>query len=213
MDKWISRRQNLDGRGILAVLLTVSFLAPVSGFAQTGTLVPAVANDGLKVIVLVGEAAVHRIPLRLVTDPVVEIRDRNDFPVEGATVVFTLPAAGPGGTYGTERIFQVKSGPSGQAGAVGFSPNQLAGRFQIAVNASLGARTGQGVIHQSNSLEAIASTMEKPKSRAKKWILITGLASAALVGTLLATRGGSPPPVPPPTVVLRPGTVTVGGPR
>jgi hypothetical protein len=213
----------VSGRGLLIGVLSVTLAAPVPVLAQAANqTAPAAAanpvpqpqgNNDLKIIVLVGELAVHRIPLRLVTDPVVEIRDKNDFPVEGATVVFTLPASGPGGTFSGQRVFRARSDASGQAGAFGFLPNQLPGKFQIDVTASLGTRQAQAVIHQSNSLQAIASTVDKPKSKMKKWLIISGIASAAVIAVVLATRGDSTPAVAPPNVVLRPGTVSVGGPR
>jgi hypothetical protein len=211
-------------RGLLAVVLSAALVTPEPLLAQPAnqTAPPAAANpvpqpqgnNDLKIIVLVGEGAVHRIPLRLVTDPVVEIRDRNDFPVEGATVVFTLPESGPGGSFSGQRVFRARSDASGQAGAFGFQPNQLPGKFQIDVAASLGTRQARAaVIHQSNSLEAIASTVDRPKSKMKKWLIISGIASAAVIAVVLLTRGDSTPEAAPPSVVLRPGTVSVGGPR
>lgn len=205
----------------MRALVTVMMPA-ILCLGQTPAKAPAAAAQGLgpmaapgllRIIVLVGEGAVNRIPLRLVTDPVVEVRDKEDLPVEGVTVVFTLPETGPGGSYGGERVYTAKTDANGQAGAFGFAPNQIAGKFSIAVKATIGNRVGHGVVHQTNSLEAIASTVEKKKSRWKKWGLIGGLAGGALVATLLATRSGTPAPPAPPVVVLRPGPVTVGGPR
>lgn len=46
-----------------------------------------------------GDKAVNFLPLLRTVVPVFAIQGRNDFPVEGATGVFTLPASGPGGTF------------------------------------------------------------------------------------------------------------------
>lgn len=202
---------------MLAGLVSLTLAAQTPGgqapAAAAGAPGSAPNRQGpLRIIVLVGDGAVHRIPLRLFTDPVVEVRDSNDLPVEGATVVFTLPAEGPSGTFSGQRAVTARSDAAGQAGAYGFASNQTAGKFVIDVKATLGDRQGQASIRQTNSMQAIASTIDKPKSKVKKWLLISGIAAGALVATLLATRGGTPAPVPP-TVVLRPGTISVGGPR
>jgi hypothetical protein len=65
-----------------------------------------------------GDKAVNSLPLLRTVAPVVEIRDSNDFPVEGATVVFTLPASGPGVTFlGGAASVTIRFDARGQAAA------------------------------------------------------------------------------------------------
>src|SRR5581483_12164705 len=58
---------------------------------------PTVA--GLKILVLEGQNAVNSTSAHQAIQPVVEVRDQDDRPVEGASVVFRLPPSGPGGTF------------------------------------------------------------------------------------------------------------------
>ncbi len=55
---------------------------------------PNVIQPGIRILVLQGQRSINNVPNGMVTVPVVEIRDENDRPVEGAKVVFTLPAEG-----------------------------------------------------------------------------------------------------------------------
>src|SRR5450631_2683960 len=58
-----------------------------------------VAIPELRIRVLEGENAINSISQGQSIPPVAEVRDQNDMPVEGATVVFTLPESGPGGSF------------------------------------------------------------------------------------------------------------------
>ena len=84
---------------ILAIVIGIPLgaaQAPQQPAATAGSqTVPAV----LKIIVLEGNNGTNSISLGRSVTPIVEVRDQNEFPLEGATVVFTLPAAGPGGTF------------------------------------------------------------------------------------------------------------------
>src|SRR6266567_1810762 len=93
--------------------------------AKAATSVPS----PLKIAVLEGDNAVNSIPLNQSVTPIVEVRDENEFPVEGATVVFTLPASGPGGFFPENRsTFTARSDLQGQASAP-FVLNGFAGKF------------------------------------------------------------------------------------
>src|SRR5690349_15440587 len=52
----------------------------------------------LKIVVVRGEGFSNNLKKRVAREPIVEVRDRNNKPVAGATVTFALPGAGPGGT-------------------------------------------------------------------------------------------------------------------
>src|SRR5579872_7223133 len=60
---------------------------------------PAVLPNSLKILVLEGNGAVNNVEQGLATAPVIEVRDRDDRPVEAATVVFRVLPSGPGGFF------------------------------------------------------------------------------------------------------------------
>ena len=66
----------------------------VAGSATT-TAAVAEQDPGLRIVVLEGEDSVNIIGQGTAVPTVVEVRDRNDLPVSGASVVFLL---GEGGT-------------------------------------------------------------------------------------------------------------------
>ena len=53
----------------------------------------------LKIIVIAGEDAVNIIQQRTAVAPIIEVRDRNNLPVAGASVTFAL--SGSGASFGT----------------------------------------------------------------------------------------------------------------
>jgi len=169
---------------------------------------PAPAIESLKILVLQGQNAINSIPDGIATMPVVEVHDENDQPLEGADVVFELPATGAGGTFpGGQFTQSVKTNLQGQAG-VTFTMNPMPGRFVIKVTASLRNRTGHTTITQTNALEP-AKVSSGGGHRIKWWKLaiIAGVAGA-VVGIVVATRGGSSSN----TITLTPGTPTFGTP-
>jgi hypothetical protein len=178
---------------------------------------PASASSGemvadLRVIVLQGEDAINSIQTREGTPPVVEVRDRNDRPVDGANVVFELPRAGAGGSFpGQQLTFSGQTNRQGQVGVPAFVPNRESGRFSINVAATHGSSMGSARIRQTNSPRAM-STETSPAHKSGKWKLLAIVAAgAAAGGVILATRKSSA--ATPPSVTLSPGTVTIGAPK
>jgi hypothetical protein len=179
--------------------------------------------QSLKVIVLEGQNAIHDLTRKIYILPVVEIRDENDRPLEGAEVVFRLPATGPGGFFANQETSRkARSNPQGQASAVGFVPNSQAGSYKINVTAMMGNRMGTAVINQTNSLDAAADQRKSSRSivkgRSTKFWTIAALVAAGAVGggAYAATRGGgsstpSSAVIPNPTIVINPGAPIVGG--
>lgn len=201
-------------RSTMALVVASCMLAPEGKVAAQASPQPTSIQpqDTLRVFALVGEGAIHRVPLNLVTDVVVEVRDLNDLPVGGADIVFTLPPSGPGGSYSGKNEFRTKTDFQGQAGTFGFKPNGLAGRFQIQVSAKQGDRSGQVIVNQTNSLRAVSSTFEEPRRFRKRWVILSLVGAGAAAGIVFATRGGSSS-ASPVTIVLTPGAVGIGGPR
>jgi hypothetical protein len=200
---------------LLAAFLAILIGLPAPVFGQQPAPppeeapAPAPTSETLKILVLQGQNAVNGIRDGVATMPVVEVHDENDQILEGAEVTFELPATGPGGTFpGGLFVKTAKSNLQGQAGA-GFMPNAVTGRFTIKVTASLRNRTGHTTINQTNALDAAAA--EKPTTRKISWwkVAIIAGAGAAILGIVLARRGGSSSSN---TITLTPGPPTFGTP-
>lgn len=86
-----------------------------------------------------GEDAVNVLQQRTAVSPIVEVRDRNDQPVAGAIVSFTI--RGGRATFGGARTLSVTTNAAGRAAATGLTPTGT-GTVQIAASASPLAVTG-----------------------------------------------------------------------
>jgi hypothetical protein len=164
----------------------------------------------LRIIPLEGNNAVNYIPLQTVTPPVVEVRDENERPVEGAAVTFRLPASGPGATFGGTGTTQTGiTDARGQVGVTGYTINKQPGRFAIEVTAAHESRAGRLLMAQSNSADKLPPEVAGERRGGKlKWILL-GVAAGAGggLGIYFGTRGNAGP------ISVGAGTVVIGGPR
>jgi len=208
----------LSGRSLLGLALAGLLAAPAWPAAP-----PAAAptpGEQLKVFVLEGQGAVNYLPEKRGRTPVVEVRDENDLPVEGADVLFELPASGPGGEFpGSGRSKTVKTGVGGQAAAP-FTVNNEAGAFQIKVTAKIGDKIGRAVIGQVNSATPALMMPQKKTGwfTTRKMLILSSVAAAGVVAGVMASNGGSSSATPaapaaPPTIIITPGNPTFGGPR
>jgi hypothetical protein len=195
-------------------------LTPFLAATQPNPL-PAQSPDGqstesLQIFILEGNGATNSLVQPMPSMVVVEVRDENSRPVEGAEVVFELPATGPGGRFSEDQsVRMARTNSQGQAG-VTFVPNSVMGRFNIKVSATLGNRRGQAAISQSNALRPASSSAEKRRAgKLLNWkVLLIASGVVGVVVVVLATRGGSSSAraAPPPTITLTPGTPTFGTP-
>jgi len=179
-----------------------------AGTGLTQAPPPLLPVETLKILVLQGQGEVHDIRTRVTATPVVEVRDENGRPVEGADVVFELPAVGPGGLFAQQKsTFSTRTNSQGQAAAT-FQPNLLTGRFNIKVTATLGDRTGHETIRQSNSTRPAKAANDQGGGGIFKfawWKVAVVAGVGATVGIIVATRSGS-------SITLIPGTPTFGAP-
>ena len=207
-------------RAILVIVVSLALALPPPSFAQQ-TVAPAQApvaaepaGPPLNIFVLQGQNATNSVPDRTAIEPVVEVRDENQQPVEGADVVFELPATGASGLFpGQQLKFPTKTNLQGQAGAP-FTPNMITGRFTIKVTATIRNRTGHVNITQTNAMRPATETVEKPhglKSRTLKIVLIAAVAGAVTGIIIGVTRGGSSSK-PSTTITVTPGSPTFGSP-
>jgi hypothetical protein len=196
----------------VSAAMTVSSVAS----AQTGGAGAKPAGQ-LKIVVVEGEGAKNNIRTRFASNLVVEVRDEADKPVSGAEVVFQLPAMGPGGFFhGWLKTQTVRTGENGRAVAVGFTPNDEEGRFNIKVTATAGERMGSAIISQANyrgSRNEIGSGGQKTWW---KYALAAG-AVGGLIGGIVAARETTSTPsaaaATPAPVTISPGAITIGSPR
>ncbi|MCX6595962.1 MAG: hypothetical protein NTV70_06310 [Acidobacteria bacterium] len=180
--------------------------------AQAATAQAATAQTvptALRILVLEGGNVMNSIPLGRAVPPVVEVRDANDFPVEGATVVFVLPETGPGGTFpGNQTTLTTRTTSQGQATAP-FLINGVLGRFEIKVTATSSGRKGEATITQTNTNGAYIGPMIAATPWYKKkltWILIGGAAGGGILSWRLTSGTSSASP----TLVLTPGGPVFG---
>jgi hypothetical protein len=217
----ITGHPSLSLQSFVSLVVICLLVLPSGAAAQTPVAPPAPKlsspQDALKIFVLEGQGVSNFIPDRISKAVVVEVRDKNDLPLEGASVLFELPQTGPGGMFANgEHSRTVKTDSRGQA-PVSFELSNDQGRFQIAVTATVGDRTGKATVTQINSL----TPFDEKKHEHQRWytskkflIIATVVAAGAAVGIILATRGGSSKsPSSTPTIVITPGNPTFGGPN
>lgn len=111
----------------------------------------APATQGFRIVVVEGEDAVNIIQQKTAVAPIVEIRDRNNLPVAGATVTFSL--TGPGAAGASVSTITVATNAAGQAAAVGFTPT-AAGAIQINASALVQGQALTATITQTNVMTA-----------------------------------------------------------
>ena len=112
----------------------------------------AAAQDrGLKIVVLEGENAVNIIQQKTAVAPLVEVRDRNNVPVPGAVVTFTLGGNNAAFAGGVQTL-SVTTNAAGRAVA---ALNPLSsGGVQIQVQAAFQGQTAAATIAQTNVMTA-----------------------------------------------------------
>jgi hypothetical protein len=125
----------------LAILL-------LAGFFASPTAQPA----GLRIVVIEGEDGVNIIQQKTAVRPIVEVRDRNDLPVAGALVTFSIPG-GQAASFGGVSTLTIATNAAGRAAATGLTPT-TAGAFQIQVQAAFQGQVATATIAQTNVLTA-----------------------------------------------------------
>jgi hypothetical protein len=154
----------------LASLATV--LALTLAIAAAPLRARAAQAGGLKIVVIAGEDAVNIIQQKTAIAPLVEVRDRNDLPVSGVPVTFTI--AGPNATFGSGlQTVSVTTNAAGRAAVTSLTPVN-SGAVQINVSASYQGQTLTATITQTNFATAAAA--------AAGGVAVTGVAAAAGAG-------------------------------
>jgi len=104
--------------------------------------------DGLRIVVIEGEDAVNIIQQKTAVSPVVEVRDRNNLPVSGVAVTFSV--GGQGATFaGGASTLTFTTNAAGQAIATGLTPTAT-GAITINATAVVNGQTIAATITQTN---------------------------------------------------------------
>ena len=131
---------------IASVALITSIIGSVSLHGAQAAASP------LKIVVIEGEGAVNIIQQNTAVAPVIEVRDRNDQPVAGATVNFVVRSGRA--AFGGARTLTVTTNAAGRAAAAGFAPSGT-GALQIGATATFQGQTAAAVtIAQTNVMTA-----------------------------------------------------------
>ena len=116
----------------------------------------AAQQPALRVVVIEGEDAVNIIQQNTAVRPVVEVRDRNNLPVSGALVTFSIEG-GKAASFGGASTLTVATNAAGQAAVTGLTPS-AAGAFQIQVSAAFQGQVATATIAQTNVMTAAAAS-------------------------------------------------------
>lgn len=133
---------------------------------------PAPAGATLRIVIVDGEDAINIVQQKTAVRPLVEVRDRNNLPVPGATVTFTIGSGQPA-TFAGAQTVTVTTNAAGQAAATGLTPTG-AGKVSIQVHAAHQGQVASAAITQTNFVTAAAAA-----------------AAGAAVGTASAAGGAS----------------------
>ena len=133
-----------------ALVLTTLLLAAAIQLAALDQQRPS--NASLKIVVIEGEGAVNIIQQKTAVAPVIEVRDRNDQPVAGATVNFVVRSGRA--SFSGARTLTVTTNAAGRAAAAGFTPTG-SGALQIGATATFQGQAATAVtIAQTNVMTA-----------------------------------------------------------
>jgi hypothetical protein len=127
-------------------------ISSLAAFIITSAAQPAAQTAPLRIVVVKGEDAVNIIQQKTAVAPVVEIRDRNNLPVAGATVTFTIGGNSAAFAGGAQTL-TVVTNAAGQAAAAGLSP-VASGAVQINVAAAFQGQSAIAAIAQTNVMTA-----------------------------------------------------------
>ncbi|MGJ5813882.1 hypothetical protein [Paludibaculum fermentans] len=170
-----------------------------------------VAPGGLRILVLEGQNVHNSLTSKSAISPVVQVLDAVDQPVQGATVTFEVPPAGPGGTFDGKPSAVTKTDSAGQATAP-LTINNTAGAFAIRVTASFAGQTGETRIRQANDAnvqEAMVPAPPKPWFKNWKWWAVIGAGAGAGVATAMILSGRNDKT----TITIGTGSIGIGGPQ
>jgi|KBSSwiStaDraftv2_1062776.scaffolds.fasta_scaffold118165_2 hypothetical protein len=138
---------------------------------------------GLKIVVVAGEDSVNIIQQKTAVAPVVEVRDRNDLPVAGVAVLFTIN--GGGASFAGGQALTVTTDAAGRATAASLTPTGN-GAIQIDVTATSQGQTATATVHQNNF-----ATVRQAQQAGRTPSPASNTAAAAAAGATAGVVGGA----------------------
>jgi hypothetical protein len=173
------------------------------------TPLPMRAQAPAKLNIVEGDGAINNIRQRTARETIVQVEDENHRPIAGAAVLFMLPESGPTGAFANgARTLLVTTDSKGLAVAKGLRVSNIAGKFQIQVEASYEGVTSNTTITQTNAVITSGATSGKLIAILAA---IGGAAAAVVIATGNDDNGPAPTPTPTGTTVT-PGAPSVGRP-
>ena len=131
--------------------LAIAFLMAVT-FASHSVSQP---TSGLSIVVIAGEGAVNIIQQKTAVNPIVEVRDRNNLPVSGVAVTFSVGGQGASFAGGASTL-TLTTNAAGQAIATGLAPTAT-GAVTINATAVVNGQAIAATITQTNFATAQAA--------------------------------------------------------
>jgi hypothetical protein len=135
---------------------------------------------GLRLQIVQGDRSQNVIGRSAAVPITVRVTDRNNRPVNGATVVLTAPDKGASGDFDGQNSFRLMTNEEGLAVVRNYRPNRVEGRYPILVQAEYLGELATGIMVQTNAVG---------KKSHGKMIAIAAAAGGA-VGIAMAARGG-----------------------
>ena len=177
-----------------------------------GLCVPfASAQDALTVSLMNGQDTRTGYAAGRGADVRVRVVDRDQKPVEGATVSAILPAMGVGGHFrGGTTVATTQTDSQGQAEFTGIHLRGLTGDFTTRVLARSGDRTGSASLVQKVSA-GTAPPQQGWMSRRR--LVILGVAAAGIAAGVVAATYGGESSTPAIGLTVTPGIPVTTGPR
>lgn len=167
----------LSAERVAALVLSLALISPA--YAEQRP----VPSKSLTIVVIEGEDAINVIQQKSAVAPVVEVRDRNNQPVAGATVRFAIQ--GGRATFGGARTLTLTTNAAGRAAVTGMTPTG-SGAFQITASAAFQGQTAAVTIAQTNVLTAAEAAGAAGGGLSASTIGIVAASAVAVAGGVIA---------------------------
>jgi PKD repeat protein len=186
------------GSRVIGMMLLISVGATPSQSIASQTA-------AFRIVVVEGEDAVNVITQKTAVAPVVEVRDRNNLPVAGVPVTFTIAGGKTAAFAGGAQTLSVTTNAAGRAIAAGLNP-LTSGAVQINVTAAAQGQVLAATITQTNVLTAAQASAAAAGAGGGTGGLsntaIAGIAGGAAAAVGVALSAGGEKAVDPPRVEL-----------
>lgn len=145
-------------------------------------------SSELHITVLEGEDGANILKTKMAVKPVVEVRDKNNLPVAGVSVVFTAPGSGPRVVFANgSNSFMTTTDASGRAHIAASRPIGR-GSFKIRVTANAQGHVSTASISQTNFATAAAAA---GAGGAAAGGATAGGLSGVVIGTIVAAAAAA----------------------